>query len=498
MEKLELTKLQSKQKEGWEILEKIVRKAIRNDGSVDELSLKLKEQLTTLTSQVVDFGSQILVLKKKLETVTTKFHQLEEIMQNHTELIATNDANAGKKIETFMKFYLCRPIKFGKFMFKQKKLFKFSLKRNFQFNCQNYSIELKNLEKEPLEKQPPLKIKKVFNIVETAKIEVKSHPIVILLSIVAMIVAIFFNIPWSAKFSLKLLSKEYVPSEMPKQYFTRKKIEQDIHKLLNQSQLIIIYGPKISGKTTTINKVLEGRKGVIPVSYEKGKNLLVELGSFLEIPTEKISSLTIKKIFQEFKKVYGTFPIVSIDINGEYDVSMEQWVRKGRHLTEDGKGVCDCIIQFSYEDAALAGLVERQRSNYIRFGDLSKQEAIEFLKMFNQPEPEKILKEIKTTRVGDLEKVVNGKKDEFLLSRDVDMEFVFNNQKYIEILKEIDEGKLKKVHEVMKKLGIEETKEKEFFQHPFFTKKVLIVNLKDFTVSIDSEFIKDQIKNFKK
>eukprot|EP01080_Neovahlkampfia_damariscottae_P008227 gene8227-52_t len=65
-----------------------------------------------------------------------------------------------------------------------------------------------------------------------------------------------------------------------------------------------------------------------------------------------------------------------VDINGEYDFSMEQWVRNGRHLTVDGKGVCDCIIQFSYEEAALAGLVVRTRSNYIKFGDLSKEEAM--------------------------------------------------------------------------------------------------------------------------
>jgi AAA+ ATPase superfamily predicted ATPase len=60
-----------------------------------------------------------------------------------------------------------------------------------------------------------------------------------------------------------------------------------MNELLNQSQLIIIYGPKVSGKTTTINKVLKGRKGVIPVFYGKDTNLIQELGRFLEIPTEK-------------------------------------------------------------------------------------------------------------------------------------------------------------------------------------------------------------------
>jgi type II secretory ATPase GspE/PulE/Tfp pilus assembly ATPase PilB-like protein len=84
---------------------------------------------------------------------------------------------------------------------------------------------------------------------------------------------------------LKFLSKEFVPPKMPKQYFTRKKIEQDIYELLNQSQLLIVYGPKVSGKTTTINKVLERRKGVIPVAYKKGTDLLVELGRILEIPS---------------------------------------------------------------------------------------------------------------------------------------------------------------------------------------------------------------------
>eukprot|EP01080_Neovahlkampfia_damariscottae_P011698 gene11698-4932_t len=96
--------LQNKQQEGWEILEKIVRKSIRNDGSVDDLSpaeIKLKEQLTTLTSQVVDFETQIAVLKKKLGNATTK-EQLEEIIEQHNkELLAANDkqSEAVKKVK---------------------------------------------------------------------------------------------------------------------------------------------------------------------------------------------------------------------------------------------------------------------------------------------------------------------------------------------------------------------------------------------------------------
>ena len=219
-----------------------------------------------------------------------------------------------------------------------------------------------------------------------------------------------------------------------------------------------------------------------------------ELGRTLEVPTEKLSLSTIETIFREFKDKYGSYPIVSVDVNGEYDFSMEQWVRDGRHLTEDGKGACDCIIQFSYEDAALAGLVERTRSNYIKFGDLSKEEAINYLKIFNQVEPEKILEEIKTTRVGVLDKVVQGKKDQYLHEREIDAEFVFMNEKYVEILKQIFQGKLKGVFSIMKELGIEATKEKEFFQHPLFTKKMLVVDLQDFTVSFDSEFVKDKIK----
>src|SRR5690606_20577515 len=108
------------------------------------------------------------------------------------------------------------------------------------------------------------------------------------------------------------------------------------------------------------------------------------------------------------------YPVINIEVNGEYHISMEQWVRDGRHLTEAGKGVCDCIIQFSNEDASLAGLVEFERSKYIKFGDLSKEEAINYLKGHDQPEPEKILDELKTTRVGALESVVKGEKHDFL------------------------------------------------------------------------------------
>ena len=50
----------------------------------------------------------------------------------------------------------------------------------------------------------------------------------------------------------------------------------------------------------------------------------------------------------------------------------------------------------------------------------------------------------------------------------------------------------------MEKLGIEETQEKQFFQHPLFTKIILVVDLQYFTVSFDSEFVKDKIKNLNK
>ena len=86
--------------------------------------------------------------------------------------------------------------------------------------------------------------------------------------------------------------------------------------------LIIVYGPNLSGKSTTISKVLEGRKGVISVSYQKETKLLKELGRILKIPNDEISLSTIER---EFKEKYGSYPIVSVDINGEYDFSMEQW-----------------------------------------------------------------------------------------------------------------------------------------------------------------------------
>jgi hypothetical protein len=179
-------------------------------------------------------------------------------------------------------------------------------------------------------------------------------------------------------------------------------------------------------------------------------------------------------------------------------ITQWKWVRDGRHLTEGGKGVCDCIIQFSNEDASLAGLVERSRSNYINFGDLSKEEAINYLKGYHQPEPEKILDELKTTRIGALENVVDGKKDEFLFRRDVDTKFIFSEQRWVDLLIEIEAGKLKDVYDIMQKLGIEKSKLKEFFQHPLFTMNALIVDVVGFTVSLDSEFIQEKIKNFKK
>jgi hypothetical protein len=254
----------------------------------------------------------------------------------------------------------------------------------------------------------------------------------------------------------------------------------------------------MTGKSTTVNKVLEGRKGVIRVSYQKEINLIKEIGRILEIPNEKRSLNMVETIFQEFKKVYGSYPIISVDINGQYDISMEQWVRDGRHLTEGGEGVCDCIIQFSDEDASLAGLVEANRSNYIKFGDLSKQDAMDYLKSYSQPEPEKILDELKTTRVGALQKVVVGDKDEFLRRRNVELEYIFSEQSWVELLQHIDEEKFKYVFDIMQKLGIKKTNVKEFFQHPLFTMHALIVDLEDFTVSLDSEFVKEKIKNFKK
>jgi energy-coupling factor transporter ATP-binding protein EcfA2 len=348
-------------------------------------------------------------------------------------------------------------------------------------------------EREKVEQAVSLAIKDVANIRQTYKFIFAGTT----LSLIGSIVYIAYNqvTPWSPKKSLPLFSREFEPLNQPTEYFPRNKIEQNIKELLNKSQLIIVYGPKTSGKSTTVNQVLNGRKGVIRVSYQKETNLIKELGRILKIPTTEISLNMVETIFQEFKEVYGSYPIVSVDINGQYDISMEQWVRDGRHLTEGGKGVCDCIIQFSDEDASLAGLVETSRSKYIQFGDISKKEAIDYMTTFDVLEPEKILEELKTTRIGALQKVVDGDKDEFLLRRNVEMEFVFNNKKNVEILREINEGKLKKVVDVMKKLGIQGRK--KFFQHDFFTMHALIVDIENFTVSLDSEFVEEKIKNFK-
>jgi AAA+ ATPase superfamily predicted ATPase len=109
---------------------------------------------------------------------------------------------------------------------------------------------------------------------------------------------------------------------MPKHYFPRE-IEQKIKNLLDQSQLIIVYGAKMTGKSTTVKKVLEGRKGVINVSYQKETNLIKELGRILEIPNEKRSLNMVETIFQEFNKIHGSYPVINVDINGEYHNSME-------------------------------------------------------------------------------------------------------------------------------------------------------------------------------
>jgi hypothetical protein len=126
------------------------------------------------------------------------------------------------------------------------------------------------------------------------------------------------------------------------------------------------------------------------------------------------------------------------------------------------------------------------------------QEAIDYLKAYEQMEPEKLINELKTTRVGALDALVGGEIDKFLSDRDVKMKFIFKIRKWVDILIQIDEGTLKDVPDIMEKLGIEETKLKEFFQHPLFLMNALVVDIEKFTVSLDSEFVKEKIKNYKK
>jgi hypothetical protein len=51
-----------------------------------------------------------------------------------------------------------------------------------------------------------------------------------------------------------------------------------------------------------------------------------------------------------------------------------------------------------------------------------------------------VLNELKTTRVGALQKFVDGDKEKFLRRREVDTEFVFSEQKLVDLLVQI-EGK---------------------------------------------------------
>ena len=93
-----------------------------------------------------------------------------------------------------------------------------------------------------------------------------------------------------------------------------------------------------------------------------------------------------------------------------------------------------------------------------------------YLKIFNQVEPEKILEEIKTTRIGVLDKVVQGKKDQYLHEREIDIQSVLMKKKYIEILKKIYNKELKGVYDIMENFKLI-NKRKRIFSTPTFYKE---------------------------
>jgi len=176
---------------------------------------------------------------------------------------------------------------------------------------------------------------------------------------------------------------------------------------------------------------------------------------------------------------------------------MEQWVLDGRFLTDDGKGICDCIIQFSNVDAAIAGKLEVGRSEYVRFNDLSKDEAIKYLTLhIKKEEVTGILDEIKTTRIGDLEKVIVGKKDSYLTERNIQVK-IASDSTILPTLKKMLDGKPTDAYQLMKELGFKVDEKKKFFQHPLFTEKLLMADLEHMTVSFDSEYVKDYVRNQK-
>jgi len=49
----------------------------------------------------------------------------------------------------------------------------------------------------------------------------------------------------------------------------------------------------------------------------------------------------------------------------------------------------------------------------------------------------------------------------------------------------------------MKELGFKVDEKKKFFQHPLFTEKLLMADLEHMTVSFDSEYVKDYVRNQK-
>jgi hypothetical protein len=55
------------------------------------------------------------------------------------------------------------------------------------------------------------------------------------------------NLPWSVKKSARIIAVNFEPKEIPKNYFKRDNMETKVTGFLGRSNLIIVYGPKLTG-----------------------------------------------------------------------------------------------------------------------------------------------------------------------------------------------------------------------------------------------------------
>lgn len=175
-------------------------------------------------------------------------------------------------------------------------------------------------------------------------------------------------------------------------YVARPSLEKNILEAYNETlrekvgTYTILVGPKGAGKSSLVARVLQGKKGVVQISFNEGDtqasfiNKLLESYGYLPEYNKLVGLYTFHSVLQEAAEL--DFPVTFV-FKVTASVTSQNALRLAKSISESFAINSNVIIDLSDETGGLACINDDSKVKYIWVGDMEITEAEEYAKKLN-------------------------------------------------------------------------------------------------------------------